>query len=514
MCRAAWLCPASRLFFLIGRLMFSLPRRRFLCAALLAVGTCLATPASAQTLAEALAAANENNPTLNAARAGQRAVDENVPLARADGRPSVGADVGYSEQVVQASNNVFAPDRSVSIQGQIAVPLYRGGVVRNSIRASEARVESGQARLRGTQLSVFSEVVGAYMDVLRDEAVVALNRNNVEVLGVNLQASRDRFDIGDLTRTDVAQSEARLALARGQLQAAEARLIGSRENFVRLVGLEPANLQPPPPLPGLPDSADVAVETALAENPDIEAAGIDVVAAGYDVRAARSSRLPQVSLTTNGGYTNFLGTLGSSIPGTSASQTQTSLTAGVNLSLPIYQGGRPAARVRQSQARQSQTMEQAIAVERSVIAQTRAAFASWRAANAVAESSRVAVSANALSLEGVRAENSVGSRTILDILNAEQELLNSRVQLVTARRDAYVAGFTLLAAMGRAEAADLGLDGGALYDPATNYQRVRGQWFDWNDDPAPAPQSTRTRSTTPQSATVPTAQVPALARDN
>ncbi len=482
-------------------------------AALLSA-TALSAPAGAQTLREALAAAYEHNPTLNAARAAQRATDENVPIAQAEGRPSVGAEASYNEQVVQASNNIFAPDRSAGIQGQIAVPLYRGGTVRNSIRASEARVESGQARLRGTELQVFSEVVGAYMDVLRDEAVVALNRNNVEVLGVNLQATRDRFDIGDLTRTDVAQSEARLALARGQLQAAEARLIGSRENFIRLVGVEPANLQPPPPLPGLPDSSDLAVDTALAENPDVEAAGIDVVASGYDVRAARGARLPQVSLTTNGGYTNFLGTLGSNIPGTTTSQTQTSLSAGVNMSLPLYQGGRPAARVRQAQARQSQAMEQAIDVERGVIAQTRAAFASWRAANAVADSSRIAVTANVLSLEGVRAENSVGSRTILDILNAEQELLNSRVQLVTARRDAYVAGFTLLAAMGRAEAADLGLDGGALYDPAANYERVRGQWFDWNDDPAPQPQSTRTTSTDAQTATVPAGDIPALARDN
>ncbi|MCU0728890.1 MAG: TolC family outer membrane protein [Sphingopyxis sp.] len=469
-------------------------------------------PASAETLREALAAAYESNPTLAAARAGQRAVDETVPIARADGLPTVGVQSSYSEVLIQPSNNIFAPQRSASAQGQISVPLYRGGAVRNAVRASETRVESGQARLRGAESAIFSQVVGVYMDVLRDEAVVALNRNNVDVLSVNLEATRDRFDIGDLTRTDVAQSEARLALARGQLQAAESRLIGSRENYIRLVGRPPENLVAPPGLPSLPTSAEAAVEITLAENPDLEAANIDAVASGFDVRAARGARMPQVDLTTNGSYTNFLGTLGSSIPGASAAQTQTSANAGVSVTIPLFQGGRPAARVRQAQARQSQSLEEVIATERSVIAQTRAAYASWQAANAVSESSVIAVNASRLSLEGVRAENSVGTRTILDILNAEQELLNAQVQLVTARRDAYVAAFTLIASMGRAEAQDIGIGETALYDPALNAERVRGILWDWDTDPAPQPVSTRTIATPPQTATVSTQGVPVLAQ--
>jgi outer membrane protein len=478
-------------------------------AAALSSATMLATPAPAQTLREALAAAYEHNPTLNAARAGQRANDENVPIARAEGRPNAGANIDYSENVLVSPASLAGTDRSLSVNAQLSVPIYQGGSVRNSVRAATARVEAGQADLRGTESSVFSQVVGVYMDVLRDEAVVALNRNNVDVLTVNLQATRDRFDIGDLTRTDVAQSEARLALAQAQLQSAQARLIGSRETFIRLVGAPPVNLQTPPSLPNLPSDPENAVETAIAENPDIESSQTFVEAAGFDVRAARGSRLPQVSATAGTGYTDFLG---SALIG--APENRSNTVVGLTMNVPLYQGGRPAARVRQSQARQSQAIEQAIDIERGVIAQTRAAFASWRAANAVSESSRVAVRANQLSLEGVRAENSVGSRTILDILNAEQELLNSRVQLVSARRDAYVAGFTLLAAMGRAEAEDLGLDGGALYDPDTNFQRVRRQWSDWNDDPRPEPQSTRTTGTTPQTATVPPGDIPVLARDN
>lgn len=478
-------------------------------AATLMSATMLATPVQAQTLREALAAAYEHNPTLNAARAAQRANDENVPIARADGRPNVAATVDYDETVDVSPAALAGADRTLAVNAQLRVPIYQGGSVRNNIRAAAARVEAGQADLRGTEASVFSQVVGVYMDVLRDEAVVALNRNNVEVLTVNLQASRDRFDIGDLTRTDVAQSEARLALAQAQLESAQARLIGSRESFIRLVGAPPANLQPPPALPNLPSDPASAVDTAIAENPDIEASQIAVEASGFDVRAARGNRLPQVSATAGTGYSDFLD---SQLAGSPANRSNT--VVGLTMNVPLYQGGRPAARVRQSQARQSQAIEQAIDVERGVIAQTRAAFASWRAANAVSESSRVAVRANQLSLEGVRAENSVGSRTILDILNAEQELLNSRVQLVTARRDAYVAGFTLLAAMGRAEAEDLGLDGGTLYDPETNYARVRGQWSDWNDDPRPEPQSTRTSNAEAQTAAVPAGDIPVLARDN
>ncbi len=467
----------------------------------------LTAPASAETLRDALAAAYASNPTLTAARSGQRATDENVPIARADGLPNVGASVGYTEQLIQASNSFFSPDRILSVQGQVSVPLYQGGVVRNAVRAAQTRVASGQALLRATEAAVFSQVVGAYMDVLRDEASVALNRNNVEVLSVNLQATSDRFDIGDLTRTDVAQSDARLALARSQLQAIEARLIASRENYIELVGTAPEALQAPPPLANLPEQVDVAVEAALADNPDLEAAHRDADASGFDVRSVRGTRMPRVSLTTSAGYSNFLGSV--SAP---AASTTTSATSGVTVTVPLFQGGRPAARLRQAQARQSQAMERAIGTERNVIAQTRSAYARWRAANAVTESSLVAVAASRLSLEGVRAENSVGTRTILDILNAEQELLNAQVQLVTARRDAYVAGFTLLAAMGRGEAEDLGIADGARYDPDANYRRVRTDIWDWDQDPEPQPIASRTVTTTPQNAAVADDSVPVLAQ--
>jgi len=190
-------------------------------------------------------------------------------------------------------------------------------------------------------------------------------------------------------------------------------------------------------------------------------------------------------------YTNYYGTLGGPIS-SDFRQSETTANAGVQITIPIFQGGLPAARQRQAYARESAALENVIATERDVIAQVRAAYSSWQAANAVIVSSEAAVSAAELSLEGVRAENSIGNRTILDVLNAEQELLSARAQLVTARRNAYVAGFSVLAAMGRAEARDLNLDTGVLYDPEVNARRVRGQLFDWQRDEEPAAQSTRT----------------------
>ena len=468
---------------------------------LLASALLPACPASADTLQEALLKAYQTNPTLTGARAGQRAIDENVPIARSAGLPSVNAGGGYTENLLSSGNSFVNPARSATASTNLVVPLYQGGAVRNSVRAAETRVTAGQANLRGTESDLFTTVVAAYEDVIRDEAIVGLNQQNVRVLETNLRASRDRFQVGDLTRTDVAQSEARLSIARAQLQTAEARLIGSRENYVRVVGTPPGTLAAPPPLPNLPGSPDAAVATALTDNPFLIAAGRQRDATRYDVSVARAGRLPQVSGVVGGNYRNFLGSLGS---GTNVNTGQggTAGTLGLQLNLPLFQGGRPAAQVRQAEARRSQAIEAVTETERGVVAQARSAFATYRSSLEVIASSEQAVSANKLSLEGVRAENSVGTRTILDILNAEQELLNSQVTLVSARRDAYVAGFNLLAAMGRAEARDLGLDGGVLYDPLTNYNRVRRRIGDYGSDGEPAPVATPTATTPAQTATL------------
>ncbi|WP_070156978.1 TolC family outer membrane protein [Sphingobium phenoxybenzoativorans] len=461
----------------------------------------LAAPVSAYagTLREALLKAYQTNPTLTGARAGQRATDENVPIQKSAGRPNIVIGGDYNEAILRS--NSFQARRSVSADGTVSVPVYSGGAVRNGVKAAKRRVEAGQANLRGTEASMFSQVVAAYMDVIRDSAIVSLNKSNVRALDVNLQATNDRFEVGDLTRTDIAQSESRLALARSDLQQAEANLIASRENYIALVGEAPVDLETPPALPGLPASPDAAVSVALTDNPDILAAKKDREAALYDVRVSRASRLPTLSAFAQGSYSDNLGSLPNAIPGV-VNQSVHQAAVGASLSIPLYQGGRPSALIRQSQALESQAIEREIAVERGVIAQARAAYASWQASLQTIESSRKAVDATALSLEGVRAENTVGSRTILDILNAEQEALISKVELVSAERNAYVAGFTLLAAMGHAEAEDLALEGGALYDPMVNYNRVKNKLSDWDADPRPQPVSTRTVDSPAQNANV------------
>ena len=470
-------------------------------AALFAVAA--GAPARADTLREALIEAYNTNPSLQAARAQQRGVDENVPIARAAGLPSVSTDAQAMKYLDAGIYSQTGPTKTLNAGADLTIPVYSGGAVRNRVAAAKIRVDAGQADLRGTESQVFAAVVAAYMDVIRAEAIVGLNRKNISVLKTNLQATSDRFEIGDVTRTDVAQSQSRLAVAESDSRTAEANLAAARETYIQLVGSAPDALTPPPPLPDLPASAEDAVQIALDSNPDLIAARERSKAAERDIAVAGAGRLPRVSLFSSGSYIDYLGSVDRRVYSYDSYHT---VTAGVSVSLPLFQGGLPAAQRRQAQAAASASLETEIAAERSVIAQVRSAYSSWLAANDVIRSSKVAVDAAALSLEGVRAENSVGNRTILDILNAEQESLNAQVQLVTAQRNAYVAGFSLLAAMGKAEARDLNFDNDILYDPQVNYERVRTKIFDWGDDPAPAAKSTRTVDTPVQDGDIPAEQ--------
>lgn len=466
-----------------------------------------AIPAQADTLQDALAQTYRSNPDLLAARATLRAADQGVPIERADGLPSI-SSTGRFNEFLYESGDAPGPERQFSGQVSLGVPIYAGGGIRNAVRGAERRVLASRADLRGAESAIFSQVVATYMDVIRQEAIVGLSANNVQVLTINLEASSDRYEIGDLTRTDVAQSEARLALARGSLRAAQANLVSARENYIALVGDAPDDLQPPPPLPGLPDDVGIAVQTALGNNPDLQAAVERAAAAGHDIKVAGSTRLPRIEITTSADYSEFLNSLPPSLAAVTRNSSS-AVTAGVRMTIPIYQAGRPTALQRRAQANASAALERTVAVERGLIAQVRSAYSSWQAADAIIASTQTATAAAELSLEGVRAENTVGNRSILEILDAQQELLGAQVQLVTARRNAYVAGFSLLAAMGRAEARDLGLEEyGPLYDPIANYDRAVGTLWDWTRDPDPEAQSTRTVDIEAQDAEIQTPEFP------
>ncbi|MFL6758857.1 TolC family outer membrane protein [Sphingomonas sp.] len=450
----------------------------------------MAGTASADTLRDALVSTYATNPTLTGQREALRATDATVAIARAAGRPQVSGTVGLNRDLARSGIlDVGGKGPTVSAGVDLSYPLFNGGSVRNNVRAAQTRVEAGRATLRAVEGDVFTLAVASYMDVIRDRAIVELNQNNVKVLQTNLEATTDRFKIGDLTRTDVAQSEARLQLGRSDLATAEGRLAASEATYRQVIGHAPGQLAPPPPLPPLPKSEDEAVRIALANNPDLIATTRQAAAAGYDVNVARAGRLPTLSGVVSGTYVNSLGGTTGAFPNTG---TQT--TAGLTARIPIFQGGLPAARIRQAQAFEGQALEQVVGTERAVVQAARAAFAAYDAAQRAIQANTVAVQANELALEGNRAEQSVGTRTIIEVLNAEQELLNSQVLLVTAKRDAYVAGFQLLNAMGQAEAQDLGLDGGPFYDPLGNYRRVAGNWSDWASDPRHPTVATRTVS--------------------
>lgn len=468
-------------------------------------GVLIAAPAAADTLREALAKAYATNPTLGAERQNVRDSDEEVPIAKAGGRPEASVAGGYTENFLNSpgvQNSFSAPERQLNGQINLTVPIVTFGAVSGAVRAAEHRAGAARDRLRGTEADLFTAVVAAYMDIIRDEAIVTLNRSNVSTLQATLKANSDRAEAGDLNPTDVSQSRARLSLAQSQLLTANGRLIASRENYIRLVGTPPGDLAEPPALPALPTDPGVAVAEALDSNPAVLGARKAREAALGDIQVARSTTMPRVNGVVGGSFYDYLGSLRNN-PFAATYQANSTASVGVEVRVPLYQGGRPAAQIRQAQVRRARASEQVLEAERGAIAQTRSAFATWQAARDVIATSAAGVAANRESTQGVRAENNVGTRTSLDVLNAEQELLNSQVTLLTARRDAYVAGFALLAAMGKAEAKDLGLDSGALYDPMVNYNRVRNMASDWSRDPDPADAlAMNTAATAAQDATV------------
>ncbi|MBU1462848.1 MAG: TolC family outer membrane protein [Alphaproteobacteria bacterium] len=478
-----------------GKAMMGRRSNFFPLAAIIAVAM-VGTPASAETLMEALALAYKDNPSITAARADQRAVDESVAIQRSSGLPFADSSISYSNNIYRQFPQISAGE-ALSMNAQVVLPLYNGGSVRNAVNAAKLRVESGQFSLRSVEANLFQSIVATYMNVLRDSAIVELNRQNVRALDINLSAGQERFEVGDLTRTDVAQSRSRLALARSSLQSAQAQLIASKENYIALVGKPPQNLEVPPALPGLPESAEAAVALALANNPALLAANKARDATRYDVKSANGQIMPRVSAFINGSQTDYLGSTVVNQGGIVNVRNDKAASAGATISIPLYQGGRPGAQQRQAVARESSAIEQATATERAVIAQTRASYALWRAALETITSAEEAVKSAELALDGVKVENSAGSRTILDILNAEQELLNTQVQLVSARRDAYVSAFTLLANMGRAEARDLDIDR-PYYDPKDNYARSTGKFLDFDFARQPKPISSSTADTPPQ----------------
>ena len=444
-----------------------------------AIAMVAAFPAGAETLQEAMAMAYQGNPNLLAARAQLRATDEQVPIAISGWRPTLTVNGvlsrNRSETIIPSGTSgpgtVTAAGTTLRTQetivGQFTQPLFRGFKTVAGTAQANDQVMAQRARLQATEAAVLLQVATSYFDVLEFQAVVELNRNQVQVLGRQLEATNDRFRVGEITRTDVAQSEASLAGARAALVQAEGLLQQARSAYENVVGKPPENLVQPALPANLPTSLDLAVSTAVAENPNYVAADYTAKAADENVTVVRGDLLPTVNVI--GQYTRGWNTVAND------SKTE-AMVAQAQLVVPLYQSGAEYARLRQAkhQAGQSRSLADQAKLDARNLATT--AWESFQSNTAQNTSFASQISANEIALEGTQREAEVGSRTVLDVLNAEQILLNSRVNLVRSQHDQAVAAHQLLSAMGALSAEDLGLSV-PLYDPVAHYNDVKYKAF-------------------------------------
>lgn len=427
--------------------------------------------ANAENLASAWSKAYQSNPAIAAERARVRSIDEGVPQARSGWRPTVSVTgstgLQYVDQELSSGGSGDDTIFPTTITGQISQPLYRGGRTGADTSRAESEIRAARAGLTNVEQQVLFSVGQAYMDVLRDKAVVDLNTNNINVLERQLQATQDRFSVGEVTRTDVAQAESRLARSKAELKTAEGNLQASRAAYTRQVGEPPDNLEPPATPHGVPNSLDDAVQRAAANNPAVIEALSLYESAKHTVDLVEGELNPTVALN---------GQLQQSFNSSRNVEQTTVAQATVDLTVPLYQSGSVYSRVRAAKQAESQRLQLAEDNRRQAVEAATQGWEQLVASRARIDSLESEIRANEIALEGVQQEALVGTRTVLDILDAEQELLDSRVNLVVARRDEYVAVFNLLAAVGSMTAEGLEL-GAPRYDPSVYYQSVRDKWF-------------------------------------
>jgi len=431
-------------------------------AALLAGVCCLAVtgPAAAETLTDALTMAYQSNPQLQTRRAQLRALDESYVQARAGYRPVATFDSSTSlldatytrpspRGFGRTGDDVTRGPETLALQASASQPLYTGGRVTAQVREVEANILSGREQLRALENDVFAAVIQAYVDVLRRQ----------------LEETRARFEVGEITRTDVAQGEARLAAAQAVLAQQQAQLATSRANYVALVGQSPTDLEPEPALTLLPASVDQAYETAQTNNPDLLAAELTEQASRSRVARERAETRPSVRASTSAGYQRELDF-------SPLDRYSANLTAGATLTLPLYRGGATTSRIRAALQTNNADLIAIETARRSVVQQVAQAWNALQAQRAALVSNEEQVRAARIAFEGVQAETQAGLRTTLDVLNAVSELREAELAFTRARRDAYVAGASVLNAMGLLEARYM-TPGVAIYDPAASFNRIR-----------------------------------------
>ncbi len=432
-------------------------------AAVAAVLAGFAAPAFAETLQEAIALAYRTNPTLLAQRANQRALDETVPQARAGLRPTIDVTGTATYTRVDQKGAAVVESDTGGVSVGLSQTLYSGGRIGHGISAAQANVLGGRENLRAVEQQVLGSVIQAYVDVQRDIEILDIRQQNLTVLRRQLDESNARFEVGEITRTDVAQSESRLAQSQADLANAQAQLSVSRAAYAAIVGQSPATLAATPELPGVPSDFEVALDTGLADNPGIRAAQYALQAAEQRVAAARAEYLPSARLTASYGGSGDLTQFDLA--------DRTAFQAGASISVPLFTGGLNQSRVAQAREQANAAQIQIEGQRRSVLQNVSSSYAQVVSTRAALTAGQEAVRAATVAAEGVRQEAQVGLRTTLDVLNQELELRSAQVTLVSARRNEYVAKAQLLSAMGRLGGGDLDPNI-ALYDPAANGDAV------------------------------------------
>ena len=429
----------------------------------------LAGQASGETLQDAVQTAYMNNPQLEAQRQQAAVAHEQLAQARSQRRPTVtlSGSLGYESVDTNRIFTTAIGDRPVaSAQLETVLPVYTGGRIKSGIRQAEAGIGVANAQLEGVSQDLILQVITSYVDVLRDRETVLIRQNSVDLLLEQVRAAQDRFDVGVVTRTDVAQSEARLEGSKAALASAEANAEGTMAAYAFLVGVEAGNLAPPPPAPTLPGTLEEATDIALGQSPDIEASRFNERAASEAVKTAYGALKPTVSIV---GAASVQETYDNNFRDTSVSAT-------ARATIPLFQGGLIRSQVRSAKLRREQARLQTDNAERQIRAQVAQAWYGNIAANRAIDASARQVEAAEIAYEGAQAELAVGVRTTLDVLDQEQQLLEARLNLIQSERNAYVAAHQLLRAMGALDIERLDL-AVPIYDPQDYGDRVRRNWL-------------------------------------
>jgi TolC family type I secretion outer membrane protein len=422
--------------------------------------------ASAESLVEAMVSAYTGNPTLKGERARQRGTDEQVPQALSGWRPTVDTRGSIANEWSDSSTAPSAEFSPKSVSIVLSQPIFRGFKTINGTKSAEANVEAGKQGLLAIEQDILFQAIQAYMNVIRDRQIVALRQKNVDVLKKQLGAADERFKVGEITRTDVAQARARVSGAQSNVASAKATLAASVANYINVVGHKPGNLKYPK-LAKLPKSLDEAQATAEEVNPNILAAAYVEEASNYDTEVIKGDLLPAVNLQASAVMNDN--------PSSTVGSSESATVEGV-LTIPLYEAGRVYSSVRQAKQVASQRRLEVIQAGRAVRESVSTSWNNLSAAREIIRSAKEQVSAAELALDGVRQEYFVGSRTTLDVLDAETEVVNARIALVSAERDQVVAAYQILGSIGRLTARDLSLPV-EYYDADENYLNVRGKWF-------------------------------------